>query len=175
MDFIIDPELKYCPQCRDEYRAEIVLCAACGVELLSGQQFLEIEEREKSRTVARAVEISPDDELVDIRSGPVLDIKQLQLFLDQEGFPSLVLGDEGSCGGGCCGANLVLRVRKDDARDVMDLLNREHVQSTCLADHDTSYVDAVFNADAEETTCPACGCRFSTQQATCPDCGLCFA
>ncbi len=107
MDFIIDPELKYCPQCRDEYRAEIVWCPACG--------------------------------------------------------------------GGCCGADLVFRVRKDDAPDVMVLLDREHVQSTCLADYDTSYVDAVFNADAEETTCPACGCRFSTQQAICPDCGLCFA
>jgi len=85
MDFIIDPELKYCPQCRDEYRAEIVLCAACGVELLSGRQFLEIEERKKSRSAGRAMEISPDDELVDIRSGPVLDIKQLQFFLKARG------------------------------------------------------------------------------------------
>jgi len=174
MKFRIDPELKYCPQCNDEYRADITECASCSVELLSGTQMLEIEERKNSCCPSRSMDIHPDDELVDIRKGAVLEIKQAQAFLKREGFPSLVAGDKKSCGKGCCGTEVLLRVRRSDIEEILPIFQREHIVNTGLHEHDMNYVDAVFNPSSGEATCPACGCCFTTQNRTCPDCGLCF-
>ena len=174
MKYRVDPELKYCPQCNDEYRADIIECASCSVELLSGSQVLEIEEQNNSSQAARSMDIHPDDELVDIRKGAVLEIKQVQALLKREGFPSLVAGDSQSCGKGCCGTDVLLRVRRSDIDDIIPIFHREHISATGLHEHDMSHVDAVYNPSAGEATCPACGCSFTTRNMTCPDCGLHF-
>lgn len=119
--------------------------------------------------------IRPEDELVDIRKGPVLEIKELQAALKREGIPSMAYSADGGCGKGCCGTDLLLRVKMEDVQDVVAVFEQEHIRSTGLSDHDTHHGGAVFNAAAEAATCPACGCSFSTNNSTCPDCGLCFA
>ncbi len=174
MKYRIDPELQYCPQCQDEYRAGIVECASCEVELISGSKMLKAQELKEKRMAERTMEISAEDELVDLMKGPVLNVKQLQARLSSEGFPSIIAGDSNSCGKGCCGSEVRLQIRMADAQDIMGLMAREHFQTTGLTDHDTSYADAVFDATAMNTTCPACGCSFSPQNKICPDCGLCF-
>ena len=175
MNRLIDPELKYCPKCNDEYRAEITTCAACEVELLTGVQMQELEQQKQQNKAARNMELSPDDEMVNIRKGPVMQMKELQILLEREGIPSLAVKEGGSCGQGCCGTDLLVQVRMSDVQEVIAILDQEHARSTGLAGHDTTHSGAVFNTAAENATCPACGCSFSTSQATCPDCGLCFA
>jgi len=175
MNLIIDPELKYCPSCNDEYRAEITTCAACDVELLTGSQLLELEDQKQQRKEGRNMELSPDDEMVNIRKGPVMEMKELQIVLEREGIPSLAVQEGGGCGQGCCGTNLLVQVRMSDVQDVLAILEQDHVRSTGLQYHDTTHAGAVFNTAAENATCPACGCSFATTQAECPDCGLCFA
>lgn len=175
MNLIIDPELKYCPSCNDEYRAEITTCVACDVELLAGIQMLELEEQKQQGKAGRNMELSPDDEMVNIRKGPVMQMKELQIMLEREGIPSLAVNEDSSCGKGCCGTDLLLQVRMSDVQEVLAILEQEHVRSTALEDHDTTHAGAVFNTAAENATCPACGCSFATTQPTCPDCGLCFA
>ena len=175
MKLIIDPDLKYCPGCNDEYRAEITTCAECNLELLTGEQMEKLVQQKEQKKSARSMELSPDDEMVTIRKGPVLQMKELQIVLEREGIPSLTIKDDGSCGKGCCGTELLLQVRMDDIQDVFAILEQEHVRSTGLEDHDTSNAGAVFNTAAEKATCPACGCSFPTTQSCCPDCGLCFA
>ncbi len=176
MQLRIDPELKYCPQCKDEYRAEIETCAACDIELLAGIRMQELLDNVLQRRAERSMDIKAEDELVTIRKGPALQIKQLQTYLKNLAIPSLAVveGDAG-CNKGCCGTELLLRVRMNDAQEVVSALEQEHRQSTGLADHDISYADSVYNLNAEEVTCPACGFRFATGSTTCPDCGLCFA
>ena len=175
MKFRIDPELQYCPQCQDEYRAGMVSCAACGVALLSGRQMLEIMEKKNNRAAGRSMKIGEEEQLVDILKGQIINIKQVQFYLEREGFSSIIAGDGKSCGKGCCGGSeVMLRVRAAEVREVMEVLAREHMQSTGLLEHDTSYIDSVYDTEAGEATCPACGCSFSTQNRTCPDCGLCF-
>ena len=174
MKYRIDPELQYCPQCQDEYRAGIIECASCEIELISGSRMLEAQGIKEKRMAGRSLELSPDDELVDIIKGPVLNIKQMKSRLAAEGFPSIVAGDSNSCGKGCCGSEVRLQVRMEDVQDIMAYMAREHVQTTGLADHDTSYVDAVFDPSAMNSTCPACGTGFSPNNKICPDCGLCF-
>lgn len=174
MNFIIDPELKYCPRCNDEYRADITTCAECNLELLTGEQMEEMIAGKEAEKSAISMELHPDDEMVNIRKGPVLQMKELQIVLERAGIPSLAIKDN-TCGKGCCGAELVLQVRMADINEVFATLEQEHVRSTALQDHDTSHTDAVFNTRAEQATCPACGYNFPTTQTSCPDCGLCFA
>jgi len=174
MKFRVEPDLQYCPQCHDEYRAGIEKCAECGVELLSGQRMLEILEQQNGSAAKRSTPISPDDELVDVIKGQIINVKNVQALLKSEGLATIIAGDSASCGKGCCGPEVMLRVRKDDLREVMQVLSMEHAHSTGLFDHDTSYVDSVYNTESREAVCPACGSSFSTGSNTCPECGLCF-
>jgi len=169
-----DPDLKYCPQCDEEYREEMVICASCNVELISGSEKLAMEEEEKARKAARSMDISSDDELANIRKGPLADMKHLKNVLAAENIPSVIAGEKSSCGQGCCGGELYLQIRVADGNAAMEVLANEFKRTTALESHDLSNVHAVFDTGAAQSTCPACGCTFSTTSPTCPDCGLCF-
>lgn len=176
MNLIIEPDLKYCPQCTDEYRAEIQTCAACGVKLLTGVEMQARLDARRQNRESRSLEMHPDEPMITVRKGPVLQMKQLQSYLLQQGIPSLAIKESPeNCSKGCRGGELLLQVRTSDLQEVMTALEQEHRQTTGLSDHDTSFVDAVYNVHVEEVTCPACGFKFSTRSTTCPDCGLCFA
>jgi hypothetical protein len=170
----IDPELKYCPQCKDEYRAEISHCATCTQPLVLGHKVLEQQALEAARKTAQRRPLRPGEPLVSITSGAVLQIQQLQNILKKEGIPSLAASEDSRCGQGCCGANLVLQVRVTDLEEVQALLHQEHLRSTGLSSEALAPLAKVFDTDVPTATCPACGCTFSTLQSVCPDCGLCF-
>jgi len=174
MNKYIDPNLKYCFQCKEEYRPEITHCADCGAELLTGKEIQASLEQEKELKAKRDMNISSEDDLMDVRKGPVRDIKQLQALLKAHLIPSLIIKDN-TCGKGCCGTDIILQVRTLDIQEVINVFAQEHESSTGLSDYDTSNAHAVFNTSAVETTCPACGFSFSTQSTICPDCGLFFA
>ncbi|MCI5222678.1 MAG: hypothetical protein D3924_08425 [Candidatus Electrothrix sp. AR4] len=175
MSRVIDAELKYCPRCNDEYRTEIVACVACDIALISGIEMLEKERRKDQKRSERNMTLSPDDEMVSIRKGSVIQMKDFQTILKREGIPTLAVTEDDNCGQGCCGTNLVVQVRRSDAQEVMAILERDHVRSTGLEEYDLSTAGAVFNTAVEHATCPACGHNFPTTEASCPDCGLCFA
>ena len=176
MNQTIEPDLKYCPHCADEYRAEIQTCATCSAELLTGVQMQAQLEACRQKKTQRSLEIFPDEPMTTIRKGPVMEMKQLQSFLLQQGIPSLATKESPeNCTKGCRGVELLLQVRTSDLHEVVTALEQEHRQTTGLSDHDTSLAGVVYNVHVEEATCPACGFRFSTRSATCPDCGLCFA
>lgn len=170
----IDPELKYCPACNDEYRAEIVACAGCEGELITGEQYLEMKNDSLSERDNRSMELSADDELVQLRSGPLQEMKQMRSLLAKENIPSLLVGEDDGCGKGCCGANVILQVRLQDGQAAVNVFAEEFKRSTSLTSHDLSTVDSIFDEKAKNTSCPACGHSFSPTTTTCPDCGLCF-
>lgn len=177
MQRTIEPDLKYCPQCGGEYRAEIAACAACSASLISGREVIDRQRQEERKLAERRRPIRPDDELVSIQKGPVMQMQMVQAVLKRAGIPSLAAGDSGSscASGGCGGPNLVIQVRASDLEDVQAVLAEDYIRSTGLHDHELSAADAVFDIEADFALCPACGCRFSTTQNSCPDCGLCFA
>ena len=166
----IGPELQYCPHCGDEYLAEIPTCAACGVELVSGEVLLAAA---KTQSSAQLVEISADEPVVVLRSGPLAQMKELLAALRKRGVTGRICKPEGgACG--CKGPEVVLEVRQTEAQAAMAILAEEYWRTTGLDEHDTRFAGAVSDEQAEETLCPACGTRFSTAETTCPDCGLCF-
>ena len=171
-----DPELQYCPVCDEEYRADIKRCADCAVELIPGREKIATEVAIKEKKVARSMELSADDDLVNIRKGPLLEMKNLQQILAKEHIPALIAAEKKSnCGKGCCGTDLYLQIRREDGELAIEVLAREFKRTTALDHHDLSHVQSVYDVGTSKTVCPACGFRFSTNNSTCPDCGLCFA
>lgn len=170
-----DPELCYCPQCKDEYRAGIARCAACGVQLLSGSAMLVRHQEQINRFATRRGPLMEDDELIAIQKGPLGDLSRLQNLLERERIGTLLKGDDSACGKGCCPSVFLLLVRREDVHDAMAMIEAEHRRLTGLHDHACQHTDAVFDPEREATVCPACGHSFKTSQTECPECGLCFA
>ena len=167
-----DPELKYCPSCEDEYRAEIEKCAECECPLLSGTEMAshKNEPREQSNPQG---ELRPDDDLVVVRHGPMAEMKTYKKILEQSGFAALLAGDESSCGKGCCGGNFDLVVRREEASGAVRIIEDEIRRTSVIeVDHEIPE-DSFFDPLAKGNTCPACGHHFSGG-VICPDCGLCF-
>lgn len=170
----IDPDLSYCPECGDEYRADIAACVSCKVALISGTEKLEMHRSEKQRIEARSMEILPSDELTTIQKGSVNDIKALRNLLARERIPAIIAGDEASCKKGCRGPELFLQIREQDVAAAGEVISMNYAKTTALDTYDLSQATAVFDHLAKETVCPACGCRFSPTVGACPECGLCF-
>lgn len=170
-----DPEYNYCPKCNDEYRADIKQCAACEIVLIPGAEMADhaVKALDKRRT--RKGDLTQDDDIVNIHKGSIADLKTLERELKAERIGYLIAGDEqGNCNKGCCPSSFYLQVRREDAQDALELVNRQFVMATDIQNHDLSLVDSVYNQDASEAVCPACGFTFQTNTDTCPDCGLCF-
>lgn len=174
---MIEPDLKYCPQCHDEYRADIEMCAVCGIALITGREVLaREEEKERKRQSRMNAALSAADDLVTIHSAPLTDIRRFEESFAREGIATLVAGDDKNCGKGCCPSTFYLQVRREDAADAVAILEKEYNRATGLAHHDTTHMNnGIFNADAGQALCPACGHEFPTTTTTCPECGLCFA
>ncbi len=170
----IDTEMNYCPSCDDEYRGDISNCVVCKVALISGTEKLARIKAKEEAFGERSMDISPEDELVNIRKGPIKDMKALQKILGAERIPAILAGDEGGCAKGCCGPELYLQIKKNDIELAGEVLTRDFIRTTALDLHDLSNAQAVFNPQDAETVCPACGCRFSPTVGACPECGLCF-
>lgn len=170
----IDPEMNYCPECEVEFRGDIIKCPTCDVVLMTGDEKIERKIAEVSSSHLRSMDISPDDELISIRKGPLKDVKSLQRILASKRIPSILAGDEGTCGKGCCGPEMILQIKSEDLDEAEGVLARDFVKSTALNIEDLKHADVIFDERAAETVCPACGCTFSPTVGACPECGLCF-
>ncbi|MFN2353285.1 MAG: hypothetical protein ABR512_02010 [Desulfopila sp.] len=165
-------DLKYCPLCRDEYRAEIIQCAACGVELVSGEE-MRRENGGLAEEQGDSAVIEEGDTLVALRKGSLLDMKGLKNILAGAGIPAELIRDDSCQSGGCCGGpELVLQVRRQDGQKALALLQKEYERTTGLADMEV--VEAVFDPEAAVAVCPACAHEFTPDRPDCPDCGLHF-
>jgi len=173
MTLKIDPEMRYCLACDDEYMPHINKCGVCGADLITGRELLVKKQSRESELASRLGDLTEDDEIVTIFKAKVEEVKRIERLLKAENIGTLIVGDENTCGQGCCGGNVELRVRVQDARDAMTIIETDLDRTTMMHEH-TAYEDHGFNQEAKEHSCPACGTVFSTSETTCPDCGLCF-
>ena len=172
---IYDPEYNYCPKCQDEYRADIRECAACGVALVPGAEMSKQAGKADEQRDKRKGDLKPGDDIVNIHKGSLADLKPLEKELEAEYIGYLIAGDDqGGCNKGCCASSFYLKVRREDAREAFMIIDRQFEIATGINDHDLSLTDSVYNPDAGQAVCPACGFTFKTSDLTCPDCGLCF-
>ncbi len=172
---MIDPELKYCPKCGDEYMVHIENCANCNVKLMTGQEKIDQENAIQQRIDNRNGTLSTDDNLVVLRGGPLAAMKELEAIFSKFNIGTMLAADEESCGGGCCPSTFRLLIREEDIQDALEILEKDLDHKTNIDDHDTELGQSVFNPHEAKTTCPACGHSFPPgSDLTCPDCGLCF-
>ncbi|MEJ2690900.1 MAG: hypothetical protein P8130_13335 [Deltaproteobacteria bacterium] len=171
---MFDPELKYCPKCKDEYMSHAANCAACQITLISGSDMQAIEQNIQTRRSERAATISADDDIVAIHHAGIGEIRRLEELLAAENIAVLIVGDDQSCGGGCCPGSFYLNVLREDALDAIRIIDQEFDRTTGFSDHDISNAEAVFNPAALVAKCPACGASFTPDGPECPECGLCF-
>ncbi len=94
----IDEDCNYCPQCGEEYRAEIETCASCSVALISGSEKLAALSPQQAAPSPHDMRISADDELVTIQEGKLGQLKPLQHLLKAAYIPSILAGDNTSKG-----------------------------------------------------------------------------
>ena len=170
-----DLMLKYCPVCSGEFRAEIQSCGICEVTLLSGGEMQARDGERLARRNSRSGEFSGGEDMVTLQRGPLGDMRHLEALLREERIAVRISADEQSCSKSCCPSNFLLEVSRDDAAEAAKIIEAEYRRQTRLDDHQApAPADAVFNPEAAETTCPACGHRFPPTSAECPDCGLNF-
>lgn len=93
----IDAEMRYCPSCGDEYREDIVTCAGCNVELITGAEKLAQEKKKTKDFFSRSMEIGADEPRIAIRDGKLRDLKPYQMLLAKERIPALITGQAGDC------------------------------------------------------------------------------
>lgn len=116
-----------------------------------------------------ALEALGDDELVPLMQGPLREVKRIWQQCLEEDLPAAV----SACPSCNTGPRLSLMVRKEDAaqvlallqRDWKDLVDREGVEQVGGA-------IGVEAAEGEEPPCPACGTAAPLDNGACTECGL---
>jgi hypothetical protein len=174
MKLTIEKNMRYCLSCQDEYRPEVEKCGVCGAELLTGVELLALEKSKKQKLHQRKGVLSENEDIVTILKASIGDVKRIEQQLAQENIGTLILGNDPSCGKGCCGGGDVeLLVRREDAQAAIAIVERDFDLVTAIDSHNTAYVDYGFDSSRDANTCPACGASFSGL-VSCPECGLCF-
>lgn len=168
--------MKYCPECGDEFRPEFDECAVCTRALVSRDSDKSRDRLIHKKQSGRNLKIMPGDELVTVRRGNLLEIKEVQRLLKDEIIGSLLVEDRSGGASGCCNAkSFELRVKKEHVGDVQDILMDDFKRSTALDSHDFhGEPETIFDQRLSEAQCPACGSSFITTLRQCPECGLCF-
>lgn len=86
-------KFKYCPKCREEFRFEFTSCPSCEVALVETLGADEKDFFAKRKKDPANMRISPDDELVGIHQGPLIELKRLKAILADAGVPTLFYVD----------------------------------------------------------------------------------
>lgn len=95
----IDVSMSYCPNCGDEYRADIRQCHVCEVQLISGRDKLARMQEDEAGREKRSMDIGEEDQLVPIRQGKLRDLKPFQILLARHTIPALLTGEAGCAKG----------------------------------------------------------------------------
>ncbi len=170
----IDCELKYCPSCKDEYRAEIETCAGCDIPLVWGRD-LQKSSNNGNLTKKSVSQITEADRLITLLAGSLLEMKKVKRLLEKNGVDSILVKDEQNCRKSCCGGDEIqLQVRHQDREPAEQVLRIDFVKTTALQSYDHSTAGEIFDPAAELAICPACGHQFTPEGPACPDCGLNF-
>jgi hypothetical protein len=169
-----DVEMKYCSACGDEYMPEALKCGVCGKTLLSGQEMQAQTNSQQDEFKNRRGALTPTDDIATVFKGSMADIKRIEQQLLAVNIGTLIVGDDGGCGKGCCSPEVELKIRREDGEAALKIIDSDFDNMTGAHEFSQEFTDNGFNPDVQEASCPACGFIFSTATTTCPDCGLCF-
>lgn len=102
---------------------------------------------------------------------PLTDAKIFQDDLKKEGIDIVLNHNEQTCTRGCTVTVEVLGY-ETDLEHISKKYHENYQKMTEGHEVNWEVANAVFDPNAKEATCPACGFSFSTDKSECPDCGL---
>ncbi|MBA3014065.1 MAG: hypothetical protein KKD63_10585, partial [Proteobacteria bacterium] len=127
----IDPQMRYCLRCNDEYIPEMSGCGVCGAALISGADLLAQRQSKGKAQVVRKGALTVDDDIVTIFKASLAEVRRIEQQLKLDNIGTLVWGDKPSCGKGCCGSGEIeLRVRREDAMAAMTIIEADFTRQT---------------------------------------------
>ncbi len=101
------------------------------------------------------------------------EAKNLKAKCDKEGVELILNHNDASCSRGCAVTVEVL-IKPQDIEVFSKIQGEEYSKMLEGMDVNFNQINSVYDPNANEATCPACGTVFSTQLAECPECGLNF-
>lgn len=147
---------RYCPNCDDEFRPDIVLCSDCGGELEDRYDEEDAGERQGAEATAPGPDAPPEEYRPVFGCMESATLKEAAACLAAAKIPFRATG---------CSTGFQLLVREaDQSAAVASLQGRERV----LGVPD----DAEPTVGAEGGACPACGTAVPAAALECPECGL---
>jgi predicted amidophosphoribosyltransferase len=148
--------IKICSKCGAEYSLMAEICADCGGDLVSPQDY-----------EARSIPLTEDDEQVFIREGAIDYLKKLGNHLRQNGIRATILLHGGTPGSCPSGVRFGLYVAAGDEESAKEIDRAYWLAGA--PDHASSFR---YTEQELSGTCPACSCAIPEGAATCPECGL---
>ncbi|MFW5887300.1 MAG: hypothetical protein ACOCUH_00725 [Bacteriovoracia bacterium] len=73
-----------------------------------------------------------------------------------------------------CKVTVELWGEEKDLKFLSDLFRKEQLRDLPNAEINFEALDSVYDPNAQEVTCQACGHKFSPDKTECPDCGLVY-
>lgn len=101
------------------------------------------------------------------------EAKNHQIRLKEQGIIIHLKSNEKTCTTGCKVTVEVWGLEKD-SEQLMKYFRDDYMKHVMGHEPNVEYLSQVFDANASETICQACGANFATTLSECPDCGLCY-
>jgi hypothetical protein len=114
-----------------------------------------------------------DDEFKRIGVLSIIEAKKLEADMKEKNIEIMLKFDEETCTRGCS-KTLEVWAKEKDFPVLGEHFQKDHQKMMEGLDFNPELMDATFDPNKEEATCPACGTVFSTKSTECPDCGLMF-
>jgi hypothetical protein len=147
---------RYCPNCDDEFRPDIVRCSDCGGELEDRYDEEYGGERRDGEAAPPEPEAAPEEYRPVFGCMESATLKEAAGVLAAAGVPFRATG---------CSTGFQLLVREaDQSAAAAALQGREGVLGVPA--------DAEPSVGAEGGACPACGASVPAAAVECPECGL---
>jgi len=109
----------------------------------------------------------------------VTDVNEAKGLLEKmalKGFDLEIRHNDETCKMGCRGVRVEVWANETDVPAIMQIIKQEKLELLANegTDVDHERINQVFDTNAEQAICPACGASFSTTLKECPECGLVF-
>lgn len=102
------------------------------------------------------------------------EAKNHQLRLKSEGVELVLKTNGETCTTGC---KVTVEVwgKEEDVSLLQKYFQSDYLKHVKGHEPNFEHLSAVYNSEAVEVICQACGAKFSPKQSECPDCGLCYS
>lgn len=113
------------------------------------------------------------DEKVLIGKAGTQKCEMLRGYLASYGIDIVTIHNKSTCSTGCS-TELEIWAHVADTAQIETLLKELYQNEMRESGYDTQLLNAVYDPEAHEATCPACATVFATTYSECPECGLAF-